>query len=196
MTLADRLVVMNGGRVEQVGTPSEIYSRPASRFVATFVGAPAMNMLEGEVTLDGLSLLGGSRRLAVSRAGLPVGTKIAVGIRPEAVRLVAPGTHGRAQCQRRSGRGTGRGPRRLCRPRRRGVFRDDVGGGPSGARQRGRPAVFRGRSAFLLVRVGKPPRRLQGIGAGSSTLIFAAVSSSCPLGHPENSPSDRRRAAQ
>ena len=94
MTLADRLVVMNGGRVEQVGTPGEIYSRPASRFVATFVGAPAMNMLEGAVTLDGPSLLGSSRKLSVSRAGLPVGTKVAVGIRPEAVRLVAPGTPG------------------------------------------------------------------------------------------------------
>ncbi|TGQ45878.1 MULTISPECIES: sn-glycerol-3-phosphate ABC transporter ATP-binding protein UgpC [unclassified Mesorhizobium] len=94
MTLADRLVVMNGGRVEQVGTPGEIYSRPASRFVATFVGAPAMNILEGVVALDGLSLLGGSRRLAISRAGLPVGTEVAAGIRPEAVRLVAPGTRG------------------------------------------------------------------------------------------------------
>ncbi|WP_421916126.1 sn-glycerol-3-phosphate ABC transporter ATP-binding protein UgpC [Mesorhizobium sp.] len=94
MTLADQLVVMNGGRVEQVGTPGEVYSRPASRFVATFVGAPAMNILEGVVTLDGLSLLGGSRRLAVPRAGLPVGTEVAVGIRPEAVRLVAQGTPG------------------------------------------------------------------------------------------------------
>ncbi len=94
MTLADRLVVMNGGRVEQVGTPAEIYSRPATRFVATFVGAPAMNILEGAVELDGLSLLGGSRRLAMARAGLPVGTKVAMGIRPEAVRLVAPGTAG------------------------------------------------------------------------------------------------------
>ncbi|BCG85727.1 sn-glycerol-3-phosphate import ATP-binding protein UgpC 2 [Mesorhizobium sp. 113-3-9] len=93
MTLADRLVVMNGGRVEQVGTPGEIYTRPASRFVATFVGAPAMNILEGTVELDGLSLLGG-RRLAIARAGLPVGTKVAMGIRPEAVRLVAPGTAG------------------------------------------------------------------------------------------------------
>ncbi|AEH86097.1 MULTISPECIES: sn-glycerol-3-phosphate ABC transporter ATP-binding protein UgpC [Mesorhizobium] len=92
MTLADRLVVMNGGRVEQVGTPGEIYTRPASRFVATFVGAPAMNMLEGTVELDGLSLLDGSRRLTMARAGLPVGTKVAMGIRPEAVRLVAPGT--------------------------------------------------------------------------------------------------------
>ncbi|TPM37895.1 sn-glycerol-3-phosphate import ATP-binding protein UgpC [Mesorhizobium sp. B2-3-4] len=94
MTLADRLVVMNGGRVEQVGTPAEVYSRPASRFVATFVGAPAMNILEGTVELDGLSLPGGSRRLAMPRAGLPVGTKVAMGIRPEAVRLVAPGTSG------------------------------------------------------------------------------------------------------
>ncbi|MGX5840206.1 sn-glycerol-3-phosphate ABC transporter ATP-binding protein UgpC [Mesorhizobium sp. ArgA1] len=94
MTLADKLVVMNGGRVEQVGTPAEVYSRPASRFVATFVGAPAMNMLEGTVTLDGLSLLGDSRKLSVSRTGLPVGSKVAVGIRPEAVRLVAPGTPG------------------------------------------------------------------------------------------------------
>ena len=94
MTLADRLVVMNGGRVEQVGTPAEVYSRPASRFVATFVGAPAMNMLEGEVTLDGISLLGGSRKLNVSRTGLAVGAKVAVGIRPESVRMVAPGTPG------------------------------------------------------------------------------------------------------
>ena len=53
-----------------------------------------MNMLEGVVTLDGLSLLGGSRRLAMPRAGLPVGTEVAVGIRPEAVRLVAQGTPG------------------------------------------------------------------------------------------------------
>ncbi|RWE74285.1 TOBE domain-containing protein, partial [Mesorhizobium sp.] len=94
MTLADRLVVMNGGRVEQVGTPAEVYGRPASRFVATFVGAPAMNMLEGTVTLDGISLLGGSRKLSVSRTGLAVGSKVAVGVRPEAVRMVAPETPG------------------------------------------------------------------------------------------------------
>ena len=55
-----------------------------------------MNMLEGTVELDGLSLLDGSRRLAMARAGLPVGTKVAMGIRPEAVRLVAPGTAARS----------------------------------------------------------------------------------------------------
>jgi len=51
-------------------------------------------MLEGTVTRDGLSLLDGSRKLNVSRAGLAVGSKVAVGIRPEAVRMVAPGAPG------------------------------------------------------------------------------------------------------
>ena len=45
MTLADRIVVLNDRRIEQVGTPMQVYSRPASRFVATFVGSPAMNIL-------------------------------------------------------------------------------------------------------------------------------------------------------
>ena len=48
MTLADRLVVLNGGRVEQIGTPLEVYRRPASLFVAGFIGAPAMNLLPAE----------------------------------------------------------------------------------------------------------------------------------------------------
>jgi len=50
MTLADRIVVMNNRRIEQVGTPMEIYTRPASKFVARFVGAPAMNFLEATVS--------------------------------------------------------------------------------------------------------------------------------------------------
>jgi sn-glycerol 3-phosphate transport system ATP-binding protein len=94
MTLADRLIVMNGGRVEQVGTPGEIYKRPASRFVATFVGSPAMNILEGVVEADGLSLLGGSRYLPLTHLGLAAGTRVALGVRPEAVKLVAEGTPG------------------------------------------------------------------------------------------------------
>lgn len=49
MTLADRLVVLNGGRVEQIGTPLEVYRRPASVFVAGFIGAPPMNLLPAEV---------------------------------------------------------------------------------------------------------------------------------------------------
>ena len=51
MTLADRIVVLNDCRIEQVGTPMEVYTRPASRFVAGFVGSPAMNFLR--VTVSG-----------------------------------------------------------------------------------------------------------------------------------------------
>ncbi|MGD9917016.1 MAG: sn-glycerol-3-phosphate import ATP-binding protein UgpC [Paenirhodobacter sp.] len=61
MTLADRLVVLNGGRIEQVGTPLEVYHRPASTFVASFIGAPAMNLVDarvehGRLTLEGHDL--------------------------------------------------------------------------------------------------------------------------------------------
>ena len=50
MSLADRIVVMNAGRIEQIGTPRDVYDRPATRFVAEFIGAPAMNFLPGELT--------------------------------------------------------------------------------------------------------------------------------------------------
>ncbi|SED12005.1 sn-glycerol-3-phosphate import ATP-binding protein UgpC [Rhodobacter sp. 24-YEA-8] len=63
MTLADRLVVLNAGRIEQVGAPLDIYLRPASTFVASFIGAPAMNLLDAE--LDGARL-----RLGTSEIGL------------------------------------------------------------------------------------------------------------------------------
>ena len=131
MTLADRLVVMNGGRVEQVGTPSEIYNRPASRFVATFVGGPAMNILEGVVTPDGLSLLGGSRRLDVSRVR-PAGRYRGRGGRAAGGRASGGARHaGRARRNRRSRRGIGRWPGRLCRSGRGAIFRGDLGSGPS-----------------------------------------------------------------
>lgn len=58
MTMADKIVVMHDGRVEQVGTPLEIFDRPATRFVAGFVGSPEMNFLEGKVTETGLAIGG------------------------------------------------------------------------------------------------------------------------------------------
>ncbi|MDJ0390035.1 sn-glycerol-3-phosphate ABC transporter ATP-binding protein UgpC [Roseomonas sp. E05] len=85
MTLADHLVVMNAGRVEQQGTPREVYARPASLFVAGFLGAPAMNLLPAEVLASGDTL-----RLAdgtLLRLPEAVGHRGAVmlGIRPEHV---------------------------------------------------------------------------------------------------------------
>ena len=78
MTLADRLVVMNAGRIEQVGKPIELYDRPASLFVAGFIGSPPMNLMALETLADltGTDLA----------AHLPAGTDI-VGIRPDGIIL-------------------------------------------------------------------------------------------------------------
>ena len=93
MTMADRIVVMNGGKVEQVGTPAEIYHRPATRFVAGFLGSPAMNLMEGEIEPDGTFVQDATRRLRLSQqAGHAFpGGRAVLGVRAEAARLVAPG---------------------------------------------------------------------------------------------------------
>jgi sn-glycerol 3-phosphate transport system ATP-binding protein len=75
MTLADRLVVMNGGRIEQVGKPIELYDKPASLFVAGFIGSPPMNLLP----IAALQAIAGG-----TMPSLPTGTDI-VGIRPDQV---------------------------------------------------------------------------------------------------------------
>jgi multiple sugar transport system ATP-binding protein len=67
MTLADRVVVMNAGIVQQVGTPQEIYNKPANSFVASFIGSPAMNLLKGSIsdgvfTCDGVKIKGLSKK--------------------------------------------------------------------------------------------------------------------------------------
>ncbi|WP_129142002.1 sn-glycerol-3-phosphate import ATP-binding protein UgpC [Modicisalibacter coralii] len=81
MTLADRLVVMNAGRVEQCGTPMALYDRPATRFVAGFIGSPAMNFLPVTVRGERLELPdGGELDLAT---GLDDGAELTLGVRPE-----------------------------------------------------------------------------------------------------------------
>jgi multiple sugar transport system ATP-binding protein len=97
MTLADRIVVFNGGRIEQVGTPLHLYHEPDNLFVAGFLGAPSMNFLAGEVTAsDGLraaiAVADGQTVLDVALAAAPArGDKVTVGIRPEHLALDAPG---------------------------------------------------------------------------------------------------------
>jgi sn-glycerol 3-phosphate transport system ATP-binding protein len=96
MTLADRLVIMNGGHVEQVGRPADIYDRPVSRFVADFIGSPAMNLLEGTFDENGHFVHGAGGRIAVSSLNgqrVP-GRKIVLGIRPESVRRTSETTEG------------------------------------------------------------------------------------------------------
>lgn len=89
--MADRIVVMNHGVIEQVGTPSEIYSRPATAFVADFVGT--MSFFEGRLTAPGHLGLGGIDLTCADDRGLAPGTRVTVGLRPEEVRVrgVAPG---------------------------------------------------------------------------------------------------------
>ncbi|WP_138469401.1 sn-glycerol-3-phosphate import ATP-binding protein UgpC [Poseidonocella sp. HB161398] len=89
MTLAHRLVVLNGGRVEQVGRPLELYHQPASAFVAGFIGSPAMNLLDADC-------LGGQVRLGpavMQIPGVPDGPAI-LGIRPESLLPAYPGSAG------------------------------------------------------------------------------------------------------
>jgi sn-glycerol 3-phosphate transport system ATP-binding protein len=86
MTLADRLVVLNGGRVEQVGRPIEVYRRPASTFVASFIGSPAMNLLAAEKDVNGIRLGEVLLPAGPGKAG-----PITLGIRPEDLRIAQDG---------------------------------------------------------------------------------------------------------
>ncbi|RWD68858.1 ABC transporter ATP-binding protein [Mesorhizobium sp.] len=91
MTLATRIAVMRDGRIEQLGTPQEIYNQPATLYVAGFVGAPSMNMLEATVEDGKLAIVGTDTRLALperyANAAPRNGASVVVGIRPEALRL-------------------------------------------------------------------------------------------------------------
>ena len=82
MTLADRLVVMNAGHIDQVGTPSEVYARPATRFVAKFIGSPSMNILPATLA-GGIVSFGSNRTLAIGGAPRPASGTVDLGFRPE-----------------------------------------------------------------------------------------------------------------
>ena len=81
MTMADRIVVMEGGRIAQVGRPLEIYDRPANLFVAGFIGSPSMTLLPAETGEGGVSLADGTLLAAGAPAG--AGRRVIAGIRPE-----------------------------------------------------------------------------------------------------------------
>jgi multiple sugar transport system ATP-binding protein len=85
MTLADRIVAMNGGVVQQVGSPLDLYDRPANLFVAGFIGSPAMNMFDGVYRAGGPAIeVEGSHRISLQRPlQVADGTRLTVGIRPE-----------------------------------------------------------------------------------------------------------------
>jgi multiple sugar transport system ATP-binding protein len=93
MTLADRVVVMNAGRVEQMGLPLELYDRPQSLFVAAFIGSPSMNFLDGTTQADGrgAELSDGTVIPFPPALQVAAGAAVRLGIRPEHLRVVEAG---------------------------------------------------------------------------------------------------------
>jgi multiple sugar transport system ATP-binding protein len=98
MTLADRIVVMNERRIEQIGTPREIYDRPSTEFVATFVGSPPMNILAATCAPPHGAMLcaklgdGTELETSVPAALAPKDGRVRVGLRPEGLRLCSAGS--------------------------------------------------------------------------------------------------------
>ena len=91
MTLAQRMIVMNAGRVEQIGTPDEVYHRPATTFVASFIGSPPMNLIKGHA--DGSRFTAGGQTLTLPAAA-PRSGELILGLRPEHAELSQTGTAG------------------------------------------------------------------------------------------------------
>jgi sn-glycerol 3-phosphate transport system ATP-binding protein len=90
MTMSDQLVVMNGGTIEQIGAPTEVYRRPASLFVATFIGSPPMNLLPATVS-QGAAIMGDARLpLPDGLARAAEGRAVRIGLRPEDVTPANP----------------------------------------------------------------------------------------------------------
>ncbi|QYF94708.1 ABC transporter ATP-binding protein [Massilia sp. PAMC28688] len=89
MTLATRIVVMRAGKVQQAGTPADVYERPANLFVAGFLGAPAMNFIEGR--LDGGRFLSPVLALDMPAAVTPPAAQVILGVRPEHIQISVQG---------------------------------------------------------------------------------------------------------
>ncbi|MES2935824.1 MAG: ABC transporter ATP-binding protein, partial [Pseudomonadota bacterium] len=97
MTLATRLAVMRDGRIQQLGTPDEVYTTPANLFVAGFLGAPSMNFLKGKIESSEQSLVFVADQLQLNLSGYNFKTKPAnghatvLGIRPEHIQIASDG---------------------------------------------------------------------------------------------------------
>jgi multiple sugar transport system ATP-binding protein len=94
MTMADRIVVMNGGNVEQIGQPLELYDNPTNLFVASFIGSPGMNLITGSMTEPGVFVSATGTRIDVPHLRAAHGRNLLLGLRPEHLEIVTPGTPG------------------------------------------------------------------------------------------------------
>jgi multiple sugar transport system ATP-binding protein len=93
MTMADKIVVMQGGRIEQIGAPLELYDRPANIFVASFIGSPSMNMIDG-VVQGGAVLAGGATLPLPPGMTVAEGREVIYGVRPENLTVSPTGISG------------------------------------------------------------------------------------------------------
>lgn len=92
--MADRIVIMRDGHIQQIGTPTEVYGKPGNTFVARFIGSPSMNLLSGTIGAGGIDLDGIGRTLLPMTAGLTDGLRVMLGARPDDLRLVPPRPEG------------------------------------------------------------------------------------------------------
>ena len=92
MTLADKIVVLRAGRIEQVGKPLDLYNNPDNRFVAGFIGSPAMNFVAGVAEVGAVSAKG--LGTVATSVGLPAkGAAVTVGLRPQHLKITEGSTH-------------------------------------------------------------------------------------------------------
>ena len=91
MTMADKIAVLRAGRLEQFGTPLELFNNPDNRFVAGFIGSPAMNFLKGEIAKGGVALVAGGHIALGPRSGVGQGDAIELGIRPRDITITKTG---------------------------------------------------------------------------------------------------------
>lgn len=109
MTLADRIVVMHGRKIPQIGTPMEIYSRPANTFVASFVGSPPMNLLPAQVSMAegrAVATLSTGATVATAIHHLPDSPAWQLGLRPECVKVAGEGVSAKVEFVERLGERT------------------------------------------------------------------------------------------
>jgi multiple sugar transport system ATP-binding protein len=98
MTMADKIVVMHDGRIEQQGRPLDLYDRPANLFVAQFIGSPSMNIVRGAFAADGTAAVTTEGGLRIPVPAVPpgrAGQAVSLGIRPEHIQLVPDGISAR-----------------------------------------------------------------------------------------------------
>ena len=91
MTMADKIVILRDGYIEQEGSPLDVYDKPANLFVAEFIGSPSMNLLKGEVSADGVRVQDGTLLPLPLTHNAKPGQKVVYGIRPEHLALVTTG---------------------------------------------------------------------------------------------------------